>query len=253
MIRVERGPKPDGFDTRSTALLQQFREERLKNPKLTAADFWSKVRRKLAADAALLAERCHGKCAFCEARPEPCSAGQVEHYQPKSRAEFEPLMFRWDNWLHSCGRCNQKKWAHFPDCEGTPCLLGPAADQPEQHLTFEATRILWKSERGRRTVELVGLDRSPLSDDRARWLAQIDIVLLLVRWVPEARSAAREFLIWSMQANAPYAAMTRAYLVARVPRLAQPDQAHPQVLLDDPVRHLRLLVDEHGDTLRDFV
>jgi len=54
-----------------------------------------------------------GKCAYCEAKTEVVSFGDVEHYRPKS--SYWWLAYCYDNYLVSCQLCNQKfKRDDFP-------------------------------------------------------------------------------------------------------------------------------------------
>lgn len=115
----------------------------------------------------VLAEHQHGKCGFCEAFVNTVSAGDVEHYAPKSEVgelndsapsswgEEEPhsnrvlrkrevhractrgywwRAYAWDNYLFACGNCNQKwKRTLFPLAEG-PRTSPPAPGAPETPL-----------------------------------------------------------------------------------------------------------------------
>jgi uncharacterized protein (TIGR02646 family) len=250
MIRVERGPEPDSFAVRAAGWDRRFEEAHRRNPELTASQFWSSVRAQVRADAEALYAAFHGKCAYCEARMAHVSPPHVEHYHPKSK--FPDRMFDWQNWLLSCGRCNDIKWAHFPDCDGQPCLLDPTAEDPSMHLDFLRARVLGRTRRGEETIKLVGLDRSPLEDERALWLMNIASLLLLC-CVPEASAEARELLIWAMQADAPYVAMTRCYLRQKTPRLADPQIPHAPVTLHDPREQIVALVEQHVDELQELV
>jgi len=251
MIRVDRGPEPDGFAARSTDWRERFGAAREQDPKLTAGKFWSRVRRQIRADARVLYEAFHGKCAFCEAKMAHVSSPHVEHYRPKSK--FPDQMFDWRNWLLSCGRCNDKKWVHFPDCAGQPCLLNPSAEDPTAHLDFSGTRMLAQTRRGEETIKLIGLNRSPLEDERAQWLMTINILLLLLCRVPEAYVETRDLLIWAMQADAPYSAMTYCYLHQKTPRLANPDNPHSPVTLHNPKERIAGLVEQYADQLCELI
>ncbi len=243
MIRAQRGLPLDGFAERAADWKTRFEVERSKKPALTVSIFWGKIRPSIRFDALRLYEAFHGKCAFCESRMAHVSNPQVEHYWPKSK--YPDAAFNWEHWLLSCGRCNDRKWAHFPDCDGVPCLINPTSEEPESHIEFSGYIPIPKTRRGEETIQLIGLDRSPLEEERSRWLNHINGLLLLCvsSENAEIRREARELLIWSMQDDAPYAAMTRCYLRARAPRLANPTQAHLLVKFDDPINHIRLLVD----------
>jgi uncharacterized protein (TIGR02646 family) len=250
MIRVQRGPEPDGFALRAAAWRGRFDEACQQNPNLTASQFWSRVRGEIRADAQVLYEAFHEKCAYCEAKAGHVAALQIEHYRPQKK--FPDRAFDWHNWLVSCGRCNQKKWAHFPDCDGQPCLLDPAAEDPSRHLDFSRAYALAKTRRGAETVELVGLNRSPLEDERALWLMTINALLLLLQ-SPEASAEARKLLIWAMQADAPYAAMTRCYLQKLAPQFANPAKPHAAVALRDPRERIASLVEQFVDQLQGLI
>jgi uncharacterized protein (TIGR02646 family) len=250
MIFVERGPEPDGFAARAAGWHKRFEKERQQNPDLTTSQFWSRVRREIRNDAQSLYEAFHGKCAYCEAKMAHTSSPHVEHYRPQKK--FPDRMFDWHNWLLSCGRCNQKKWAHFPNCDGQPCLLDPTTEDPSSHLDFLNARVLAKTQRGDKTIRLVGLDRSPLEDERYLWLMTINTLLLLWR-VPEARTEARALLVWAMQADAPYAAMTRCYLQKVTPRFANPKTPHITVIPHDPQERIASLIEQFTDQLQELI
>jgi len=255
MIHIERGDPPEGFEDRAVELARRLAEARQQDPALTASRYWQRVRTELRADAAELAERFHHKCAFCEARMEHVQNPHIEHYHPKGCAEFEVLMFDWRNWLLSCGRCNETKWKHFPDCGGKPCLLDPTVDEPGEHLLFHRQEVEGLDDRGRETIRLLGLDRSPLSRERASWLVKVGALLLLASCAKEPRvqSEARRLLIWCLQVEAPFCAMTRAFLADEAPKLANPRQPHPRVAEQDGLNRVAELVAEHREEIRQLV
>lgn len=251
MIRVTRGAAPDGFAERAAVWEQRFAAGRREQAKPSASAFWSRVRSEIKADAEELRRRFHGKCAFCEAKMEHVANPHIEHYRLKSRREFERFMFAWDNWLLSCGRCNQSKWAHFPMAGDKPCLLNPAADDPRVHLDFHRAAILDLSPRGLDTIRLLGLARMPLKSERASWLCRIDSLLLLASSSQSAqvRTDSRSHLIWAMQDDAPYSAMTTAYLRTKAPKLANPSVPHPYIAEADRIERIRELIEVHADEI----
>jgi uncharacterized protein (TIGR02646 family) len=251
MIHVTRGDPPAGFEERAAQWIRRLSEARNQNPALTASKFWQRVRPELRADAVELAERFHHKCAFCEARMEHVQHPHVEHYRPKGRAEFEARMFDWDNWLLSCGRCNGSKWTHFPDCGSAPCLLDPSVDDPSKHLHFYRHDVEGLGDRGRETVRLLGLDRSPLARERASWLVKVEALLLLAACISQkrVRSEARDLLIWCLQQDAPFCAMTRAFLSRQAPKLANPPRPHPRIAEEDGLNRIARLVAQHREEI----
>jgi uncharacterized protein (TIGR02646 family) len=200
----------------------------------------------------MLAQRFHHKCAYCEARPGHVSRPHIEHFRPKGLLQFEGKMFDWDNWLLSCGICNEEKWRHFPEENGQPLLLNPAEEEPSRHLCFVGPRLRGVTKRGKKTVELVELDRQALRDERKSWLTLVNSLLLL--WVEsgdeDVREACREHLIWTMQDDAPFAGMARAYPGEKCPKLANPSEPHRRLQEGDRLERIRELVEQHTPKLR---
>lgn len=145
-------------------------------------------------DALKAAQR--GKCAFCECRIDATNYGDVEHYRPKAayrqnrgdpltRPGYYWLAYEWDNLFLSCQLCNQEfKENLFPLAPNgvratshtkslaaeQPLLLHPEHDDPEQHLTFVNEHIMPRngSSRGAATIEVLGLDRDAMNEERRR-------------------------------------------------------------------------------------
>ncbi len=254
MIRINRGDAPAGFADRAATWRARFAEYRQRKPDITASAVWNSVRGDIHADAEILAQRFHHKCAYCEARPGHVSHPHVEHFRPKGLTRFEGNMFDWGNWLLSCGICNEEKWKHFPEEDGQPLLLNPAEEEPFRHLCFLGPHLRGTTKRGKKTVELVELDRQPLRDEREMWLNLVNSLLLL--WVESedegVRHECREHLIWTMQDEAPFAAMTRTYLGRKCARLANPAMPHQRLEERDRLHRIRELVEDRAAMLRDL-
>ena len=248
MIRVYRGNEPSGFDQRATDWRLRYELAKKRDPNLTPSEFWSKVRREIRGDADKLFIASHGKCAFCESKITHVFAPHIEHYRPKGK--FPDLMFAWGNWLLSCGRCNERKWSHFPYCADEPCLIDPAGEDPSQHLSFIGCQVFASTTRGNQTIKLLGLDRSPLDQERAWWLLKIKILLLLMWRVPEASEEARLLLRWAVQPNAPYAAMTRAYLQHKTQHLMGTDAGIVSYNPDEQLDRITQLVEYYSEELQ---
>ncbi len=247
MIHVARSEEPDGFRQRAQDWERRFTAEQTRDPQLSISKFWAEVRREIRPDAAILFRNFYGKCAFCESKMAHVSSPHIEHYWPKSK--FPQRTFVWRNWLLSCGKCNEKKWAKTPFCDAIPCLINPTIEEPQKHIGFVGAITVEKTERGKKTIELLGLKRQDLEEERSHWLDYLRQLLLLVT-IPNFRQAARDCLIWAMQPEAPYSAMTRDYLNEKTPRLAHPIQPHPHVDLPDGVDRIKHLIDENIDALR---
>ncbi|MBP8918348.1 MAG: AAA family ATPase [Micropruina sp.] len=139
---------------------------------------------------AALTELFRGKCAYCESYlPDPAPAN-VEHVRPTSDAvgldgksdhkAYWWLAYRWENLLLSCTECSRAKGRRFPvlgdratDDDGLlaehPLLLNPRSpdDNPERWLLFYRDgTVASENERGRATIEVLGLNRSRLVKER---------------------------------------------------------------------------------------
>jgi uncharacterized protein (TIGR02646 family) len=254
MIKVNRGEAPDGFAARAQTWRGRLAAERREKADISASAVWNKVRGDIRADAQILAERFHYKCAYCESRPGHVSHPHVEHYRPKGIARFESKMFDWNNWLCSCGICNEEKWRHFPEEEGRPVLLNPAEEDPGSHLCFVGAVLRGLTKRGKQTVDLVELDRQPLRNERALWLHAIQVLLLLCIESSdmEVRQACREHLIWALQNDAPFAGMTQTYLLQKCPKLANPTTPHPRQAEGDRIERITNLIEKYTAKLQNL-
>jgi uncharacterized protein (TIGR02646 family) len=123
------------------------------------------------------------KCCYCERRTIP-DHNDVEHYRPFARYWW--LAWTWENLLFACAACNRKggKLDEFPLVAGStalqfpeappgaehPLLLDPTVDDPRQHIHFVKLpdgrwAPIGKTERGRQTIELLGLSRDTYLDE----------------------------------------------------------------------------------------
>ncbi len=132
-------------------------------------------------------------------------------------------------------------------------MIDPVAEEPNEYIGFSKAQILSKTERGQKTIGHIKLDRVDLSQARAWWLLNIEILLLLVLYLPKVKTEARELLLWAMQPDAPYTAMTRAYLRNIVPKLANPATPHPIINPAHPLEHITRLVERHRAQLQTFI
>ncbi len=133
------------------------------------------------------------KCCYCEGKYER-SYSDVEHFRPKTAAVradgsadagYWWLAYRFDNLYFACSSCNRPKKDRFPLLPGRRALLAeedpriltedallldPGFEEVEAHLTFEwiegkgyQIAPLEGSERGRWTIDILGLDRDDLT------------------------------------------------------------------------------------------
>jgi uncharacterized protein (TIGR02646 family) len=244
MIEVSRGDPPPGFASRSQIWNEKFSAARVANPKTSASKFWARVRPEIRDDGLELYRRFNRKCVFCESRVEHVARPHIEHYRPKGREEFQSLMFDWSNWLASCGRCNEKKWKHFPITNGVPDLIDPSSENTAPHLRFVGAEAIGLTARGEETVKMLGLDRMPLRNERKSWLNRVDVLLLLAVSAEDAvKNEVRNHLVWMMQPDAPYTAVTRTYLSSKCPNLANPPQPHTHLSEENRLMRISELVE----------
>lgn len=135
------------------------------------------------------------KCCYCQNDLDP---GEVEHFRPKGYYQqkrygkvYHPgyywLAYEWSNLLFACGGCNGSfKGNIFPLYnQGAraknhndnyllerPVLLNPLFDEPSTYIYFKKEKIKHKGplKRGYRTIEILGLDRSALNNQRREYL-----------------------------------------------------------------------------------
>lgn len=139
---------------------------------------------------AALVDIFRSKCAYCESYLSDPSGVNVDHFRPTSdavgadgRPDHEAywwLAYRWDNLLLSCTDCSRTKGQRFPvsavrasDDAGLaleqPLLLNPRSPDgnPERWLLFYRDgTVASDDDRGRATIEILGLNRSVLVDAR---------------------------------------------------------------------------------------
>lgn len=108
------------------------------------------------------------KCCYCEQYIADAGQGQhVEHFRPKSRAEFAHLRNKWKNLLLACPMCNGQKREQFPvNSRGGAILIDPSSTiDPERHIGFivddgkddPTGMAIHRTQRGRTTIETIGL------------------------------------------------------------------------------------------------
>jgi len=179
VIRLTRGQEP--------AELQHKRDEHLPRARAAKRDGRELKLEGYQVAKARLFEAQHHNCAYCEAKQAQAQYRDVDHFRPKSL--YCRLAWSWDNLLFSCEVCNRShKKDHFPLLDEAMRLqaedLPPGREQAllldpfdtnidlRQEITFRSETIerkqRWRpvglTQRGRKTIELCGLDRPALLD-----------------------------------------------------------------------------------------
>lgn len=148
-----------------------------------------------------------GKCCFCESKFTANGYGDVEHFRPKkgykiknkdkklTRPGYYWLIYDWNNLLFSCQICNQKyKKNNFPLADENTraknhhqdiqqektLLIHPCEENPENHITFIKEDVKAKDEKGRISIDVFGLDRVELIEQRRKYLRLINSIKSLL-------------------------------------------------------------------------
>jgi energy-coupling factor transporter ATP-binding protein EcfA2 len=178
----------------------------------------------------------NGKCAYCETPYGAVAAVNVEHHRPKAGAigldgAFSPdhywwLAYEWENLLPICPECARSKGSRFPVAKERahdpqtgadllaeePYLLDPRLEVPEEHIAFaEDGTAVGRTDRGRVTIETLGLNRMGLVAQRAR-----SLTLTKAEWeaLGESGKLDQGDIERLLDATRPFAAMTRQFVTA---------------------------------------
>ena len=173
MRKQTRPTAPDLLREHSERWSREWAELRQQNPSATFQ--WRKIDGKPVRELLLpiLREMTQEHCAFCDYfQFDVVSPETVEHFKPKSRPEFYDHVYAWGNLYYCCSRCQSAKGEKWDDR-----LLRP--DDPEylfekyfqrDYLTGEihpnAVASIEIQECARATIDLYGLNRSPLCRER---------------------------------------------------------------------------------------
>jgi uncharacterized protein (TIGR02646 family) len=157
----------------------------------------------------------HGRCAYCEQSILSDQYGDIEHYRPKKGVDNEDwtpvvrniggdlqkhpgyywLAYDWRNLLVSCELCNrpapgraygkhnrfpvagQQAWEPGQEAQEAPILLNPCQEDPAEHIRFDAVtgRLEPKSDRGHKTISMLGLNERHLPEKRLRMYKDVSI------------------------------------------------------------------------------
>jgi uncharacterized protein (TIGR02646 family) len=188
----------------------------------------------------------HSKCCFCE-KSQKGENGAVEHFRPKGafhslkkeklqKPGYYWLGYEWNNLYFVCSACNSKlyKGNLFPlkdeskrarnhndniDLED-PYLIEPGGNtNPRDHIVFDLHLPRGKTIYGKKTIEICGLDRWALNEDRQKHTKNIEcrICILKKREVFDINTVneAIEFINNSVKPQAEFSATAIDYLAYR--------------------------------------
>ncbi len=148
----------------------------------------------------------HGKCCYCERKRDWNRESDIEHFRPKAEVTeagaehmgYWWLAYEWGNLFFSCRHCNQEhkksffpieneaNRAYSPDDDlkrEQAYLIDPCEEEPETMLTYDwgDDDFVWinsrpGSEKGRRTWEVLDLNRNELLEERAGLLSELEAI-----------------------------------------------------------------------------
>jgi uncharacterized protein (TIGR02646 family) len=142
------------------------------------------------------------KCCYCERERDPKREPDIEHFRPKAAVfgtkghrGYWWLAYEWQNLFFACRTCNQQhKTTKFPLRVGGKRATGPQSDlskeravlpDPAQEDPLSLIGFKWNYEleevrpipldkdRGPKIIEVLGLDRPPLNDQRGTILTTL--------------------------------------------------------------------------------
>ncbi|MFK7904648.1 MAG: hypothetical protein AB8B69_05970 [Chitinophagales bacterium] len=146
----------------------------------------------------------HGKCCFCERKTE---IGDVEHYRGKGgyqqsstdtiiKPGYYWLAYDWSNLFFCCETCNRSNKRNYfplenPDKrangdsrnieEEKPLIINPQKENPENYIEYLgfSVRAIKGNLKGKKTIEIIGLDRPFLNDNRRESYLPIKQIYLM--------------------------------------------------------------------------
>ncbi len=223
MIAVARSTKPKSLvDNAATwtvdylaaraALAADSKSVALKKAKTTAESKYAQPDVKQA-----LKDMFHNKCGFCECLRE---YPQIEHFSPKD--SYPQLCFEWENLISACEVCNGAgfKGTKFPlAADGTPLLINPCIDDPDEHLDFVCEQdaaaehgfiaiLKEKTNKGNVTKDILGLNRINLVKERSQYIAPYYIKLAIM--ARDGDQTAKDLLDKACQSHYIFAAFMGA-------------------------------------------
>jgi hypothetical protein len=117
----------------------------------------------------------------------------IDHFRPKG--DYPENTFVWANYYLACSHCNSnQKRQEFPLMSGgSPALIDPCDDDPQNHLDFSPStgRYEERDERGEHTIRVFGLNREVCVKGRRNAWVVLESIVVRYASEPERRE---EFL-----------------------------------------------------------
>ena len=188
----------------------------------------------------------HDKCCYCETKLATPAYLHVEHFRPKAAVrqslaednEFPGyywLAYCWENLLLACFDCNttykntvfplknpaQRARSHNDDVtKERQRFVNPSEEDPRDHIRFVDDLPDAQTERGRHTIEGLGLRRSALREERLCLLRIVQTYVDIVQLTPapdiqDLQDDAAKFIEAARQPNAKFSSMVMDCLAHR--------------------------------------
>ena len=138
-----------------------------------------------------LLEETHGKCAYCESVFNHVEPGDIEHIKSKNKDAHPELYVTWSNLTMSCETCNRNGKGTYND--DTEPLINPYEDDIGLEIMGLGPMIAWKSRKGRITIDVLKLNRTPLVERRLDRIKTIE--LMRQRFADETNVSYKQILL----------------------------------------------------------
>ncbi len=167
MKECERGPAPALLERHGQAIAQDYIVKRRDNPSYRFQ--WPRREGQSLSAVTLEALKAmtDERCAYCDGHPiAAMGEAQIDHFRPKSRAEFYGLVCAWENLFLICSACNKAKLDKWDEA-----LLRPddakfrfdhyfAYRTDTGELIPNAAAPLSQQQQAIRTIEILDLNRA---------------------------------------------------------------------------------------------
>ena len=211
-------------------------------PKRTTFKFDEDIYKSSAVTTALKNSQ-HNKCCYCEG----LLATDVEHFRPKTRSQqargkpyeypgYYWLAYTWSNLYMSCVECNRThKRSLFPlmdpslrnrssddDNGEVAMIVDPGgAEDPRDHIWFNGVAVNSDTDIGRKTIEVLRLDRGDLTTFRLNHFKLLNALRDIVSFpleelsadLAEKRQNAIDSLSQMVCPNSIYSSMAQDFLI----------------------------------------